>query len=327
MSIFKGLRRFRDQRSGWFRVIGYCAALSLFTGAFQIRHARAEVADQSVAIGRQLLSVVETTKSEMTKISLNGETIYAGNSVSNEAPATVLSRYAEFCEKNSAQNVDEWKKLATEDVKDVVPTGHGATVTRGGDGSEEGTVLCFTRSEKSKASLSDALSNFAQTGELGAIGALRYVYARKTEKGGTHILSAWTLDSFNMKKLAPEGTADVRGQDFDNLPLARPENSQRILSSRVEGMPYGINVYESDQEPAAVAADFDKKLISQGWGGIDVEMSKNAVDAPKGTVGHIYEKDGIVLSLSSHIEKKKTVTALGLAGVDALAASTPSKRR
>ena len=319
--------RFRKQRGGWLRVIGYCGALGLFTGVFQIRHARAEVADQSLVVGRRIMSVVETTRSDVTKISLNGETIFAGNALSDESPGKVLGRYAEYCAKNAAQSPEEWKKLATDDVKNVVPNaGDGATVMRGGDGDEEGTVLCFTRSASSKVSLNEAISNFAKTGELGELGSLRYVYAKKTENGGTHILSAWTLDSFNIKKLAPEGTEDVRGEDFKELPLARPENSQRILSSRVEGMPYGINVYESDQEPKAVAAAFDEKLLKQGWVGIDVELSKYSADAPKGTVGHIYEKDGIVLSLSSHPEKKKTVTALGLAGTDTLASTTPHKR-
>jgi hypothetical protein len=236
----------------------------------------------------------------------------------------VLTRYAEHCEANSAQPPEEWRKLANPGSKNAVPVpGDGATVTRGGDGSEEGSVLCFTRSAGSKASVKDALTNFAQTGELGALGGLRYVYAKKTARGGTHILSAWTLDSFNVKKLAPEGNADVRGADFDQLPLARPDGSQRILSARIEGQPYGINIYESDQEPVAVASAFDAKLIKEGWIAIDVELAKHSPDAPKNAVGHIYEKDGMILSLSSHPEKKKTVTALGLSGTDAMASNAP----
>ena len=97
------------------------------------------------------------------------------------------------------------------------------------------------------------------------------------------------------------------------------------MSARVEGQPYGINIYESDQEPAAVAKAFDEKLITQGWIGIDVELAKHSPDAPKNAVGHIYEKDGMILSLSSHPEKKRTVTALGLSGMDAVAAAA-SKR-
>lgn len=324
MKIFT---KFRDQRGGWLRVIGYCAALSLFTGVFQLRHARAEVADQSVVVGRRVLSVVDTTSADMTKVSLNGETIFVGSSLTDESLPTVLTRYAEHCEANSAQAPEEWKKLANPDAKSALPVpGDGATVTRGGDGAEEGTVLCFTRSAGAKASVKDALVNFAQTGELGALGSLRYVYAKKTGNGGTHILTAWTLDSFNVKKLAPEGREDVRGEDFNSLPLTRPENSQRMVSARIEGQPYGINVYESEQEPAAVASAFDQKLIKEGWIAIDVELSKHSPDAPKNAVGHIYEKDGIVLSLSSHIEQKKTVTALGLSGMNAVASSGAPKR-
>jgi hypothetical protein len=318
--------RFRKQRGGWLRVIGYCAALTVFSGAYQLKHARAEVADQSLIVGRRMLSVVDTKSADITKVSLNGETIFVGSSLTDESLPTVLSRYAEHCEANSAQSPEEWKKLASPDSKNAVPVpGDGATVTRGGDGSEEGTIVCFTRSAGSKASVKDALTNFAQTGELGALGGLRYVYAKKTARGGTHILSAWTLDSFNVKKLAPEGNEDVRGSDFAQLPLARPDGSQRILSARIEGQPYGINVYESDQEPAAVASAFDEKLIKEGWIAIDVELAKHSPDAPKNAVGHIYEKDGMILSLSSHPEKKKTVTALGLSGTDAMASNTPKR--
>lgn len=319
--------RFRKQRGGWLRVLGYCAALTVFTGGYHLRHARAEVADQSLIVGRRVMSVIDTTSADITKVSLNGETIFVGSSLSDESLSTVLTRYSQHCEANSAQSPEEWRKLSNPDANSAVPVpGNGATVTRGGDGSEEGSVLCFTRSAGSKASLKDALTNFAQTGELGALGGLRYVYAKKTGAGGTHILSAWTLDSFNVKKLAPEGNEDVTGADFSELPLARPENSQRLLSARVEGQPYGINVYESDQEPAAVASAFDQKLIKEGWIAIDVELAKHSRDAPKNAVGHIYEKDGMVLSLSSHPEKKKTVTALGLSGLDAVAAASTPKR-
>jgi hypothetical protein len=95
--------RFRKQRGGWLRVIGYCAALTVFSGAYQLKHARAEVADQSLIVGRRVLSVVDTKSADITKVSLNGETIFVGSSLTDESLPTVLTRYAEHCEANSAQ--------------------------------------------------------------------------------------------------------------------------------------------------------------------------------------------------------------------------------
>src|SRR5205085_8852241 len=156
---------------------------------------------------------------------------------------------------------------------------------RSGD-DNEGTVLCFVKGNESKPTVGEAFKAFNDTGELGAIGQLRYAYAKKTKKGNTHVLTGWTTSKFNLKNILPEDGKDVRGNDFAEIP--RPKDSQRILATRVEGTPFGVNVYKTDQAPTEVAKTYDETLIKQGWVALDVELSKKA-NEPKerGAVGHI----------------------------------------
>src|SRR5262249_10562784 len=108
----------------------------------------------------------------------------------------------------------------------------------------------------------DRLKAFVKTGDFGEMGKLRYVMAKKTPKGRTHAVVAWTDGSFNVKRMFPK-EGDTPGSDPDDAP--RPANAKRILTAGVEGAPYGVRVYDAAGTPAEVLAVFDGAMPKNGW--------------------------------------------------------------
>ncbi len=311
------ISRMRPERKkhvrGLVRAAAYIGALGLVFGAIQIRHARAEVRDRTMELGRQMARLANASQHDVNRLTINGQTMYIASSLAHDPPNKILDRYQTYCEENAAQSPEAWKDLAKKsdapaDKKPFLSTG----VLRAGD-TREGTVTCFTKTASSKSGIGDAMKSFAQTGNLGDLGAARYVYSRVTDQGNTLVLTAWTDDKFNVPSFVGEEGKEAQGEDFAEIP--RPTDSSRVFSARLEGTPYGVNVYRSKQPPSVVAKFYDEELIRMGWMAFDVEMENRDNTDGKPQVGRAYEKDGVILSLMSKLDTVDgTFTALGLAG-------------
>jgi hypothetical protein len=300
---------------GLARAGAYVVALSLGLGAFQLRAARAEMKDRTVELGRQMMQLARATDHDVNKLSLNGQPIWIGSSTTSDSVEEVLGRYEGACKASAAQPSEDWRELATRAAaKKADPSRMPDGVMRAGT-PEEGTIVCFTRGSASRPTLKEALTSFVETGELGALGNLRYVYAHTSARGKTTVLTAWTDDTFNLAELAPPDGEDARGADFPGLP--RPEGAQRIFAAKVEGTPFGVNVYRSKQPPERAIAFYEAEMGKAGWRGVDPELERYGDEGARETraTARLYEKDGAVLTVASHVKDGDTVTALGLAGV------------
>lgn len=317
MNLF--IRRHSPQKikhlKGLVRAGVYLGALGLVFGAIQVRSARAEVKNRTLEMGRQMKELAKATQHDVNRINLNGQTMFLGSSSAEDSVKGVLDRYQGYCQKNLAQPADSWRKLAAD--KNAPPPedtllGGGVMRTDAGD---EGTVICFTKGAESKATTSEAFKSFGETGELGAIGGLRYAYAYKSAKGNTVVLTAWTDDKFNLVKMVPEDGKDSGGADFEGLP--RPPGTQRVLSAVVEGTPFGVNLYRGGASPEKVMEGLDAQMHERGWFTFDTELDKRPeFESEKNKpLAHVYEKDGIVLTVSSHRDDLGVLTGFGLAGV------------
>jgi len=282
-------------------------------GVVQLRSARAEVGDRSIEFGRQMMQLANATNRDLNKLTFNGQPMWLGSGIANDSTAAILDRYESYCSKNIAQPTESWRELANKaDAsvdKSFISTGIMRSGTKTGD---EGSVICFTKGENSKGSVADAVRAFGETGQLGAFGNLRYAYAKKTESGRTLVLTAWTDDKFNLKDLVPKEGKDAGGADFPELP--RPPASLRIFAAQVEGSPFGVNIYQSQDAPTEVAAFYDNEMIRRGWRGFDPKFEDKDVDR---SFARLYEREGVVLTLVSGVRDGATVTALGLAGASA----------
>jgi hypothetical protein len=316
----------RKKRRGLLRAAAYLTALSGVFSLIQIRQARAEVGDRTVEVGRQMMALANATQHDVNKLNLNGQSLFMGSSLAKDGVSAVLDRYEATCQKNRAQSGEEWTKLVNDSAAPSdrkAGIGNGGIVRSGDDA--EGAVICFTKTSQSKATFSEAVHTFAQTGELGALGAVRYVYARKSEKGNTLVLTAWTDEQFNLKSFMGDKTKDCAGEDFAGLP--RPKDSIRVISGRVEDTPFGVNIYRSKNTPGEVATAFDAKLTGEGWTALDPELENKDPSDKHHPVGRIYEKDGVVLTMASHLEPDSTFTTMGLAGVTGQLDSGTDKKK
>ena len=312
---------------GGLRAGGYLCVTMLAFSAYSIKVARAEMKQTSLSIGREMLQFVQASNQSITPISLNGQMMYMGSAVTDDKVDDVLDRYDEACRKDPGQPNLGWKDVQLdrgpdsakkEDAPDIVSKG----VMRAGDG-HEGSVLCFMRGENTKPSTQEAWTSFVQTGELGALGKARYVYAKRTQNNHTLVLTAWTGSKFNLKEMMPADGGDAPGEDFPQIP--RVPHASRALSARAEGLPYGINVYKTTDSPQETLAYYDKAMVSAGWRGIDPEL-----DPKTEGYGRNYLRDGVALSLGISVQKEGNFVALGLAGVGAdspEASPTPSVSR
>jgi hypothetical protein len=308
----------RKHLAGLLRVLAYASGVGVVCGALSIRTARAEMGDQALVVGRQIAALTQPTSVDVTSLSMNGQSIFVGNFLSDDHVTNILDRFEAHCRSNAAQTPESWRELSKR-VKDEREIQNKplfkAGILRSGAGDLEGTVMCFERGDESKPTMLEALKTFGETGDIGAFGQLRYAYVKRTTKGKTHVLTAWTTGHFNVHDMVPKDGADVPGSDFGEVP--RPENAQRVFSARLEGTPFGNNVYTTDAAPKDVAASYDKKLTSQGWTAIDTELDRFPEMKGKGVVGHVYEKDGVVMTLAAHPQGAKTFASVGLAGVQA----------
>lgn len=302
---------------GLLRAGAYVACLTLVVSLLAARAARAEIADRALVLGRTMAQLAGAKMHDTNAVTLNGQLLRLGSSLSNDTPAAVLDRYEAHCQATLAQPGESWSALAG-----VTPKSGGGLLERAGilrGGSDtEGNVLCFTKSGRSKPTAREALEAFALSNDLGDLGSVRYVYAYRSEKGGTVVLTAWTDDRFDLGALAGDGTADAPGTDFPDLP--RPPASRRAFSATVAGLPYALNAYHTSEAPGPAVAFYDEPMQKAGWLKLDPELARHDAKgvAEADVHARLYEKDGVVLTVVGHaLETEGAQVLLGLAGVSA----------
>lgn len=315
---------------GLFRVMTYFSVITVACGIVSVRHARAEYENRTLAFGRQMIELAKASSHELTTINFNGQPVHVGSSVTVDTPDQILDRYKELCSTNRAQTElgditaliagetatsAEPSEEILQQLSDLQTTGEPELpelaktgALRVGDG-DEGAALCFVRGSKSKTSWAEALAGFYSTGDLGALGELRYAYARRGQNGTTHVLTAWTDSTFNLLEMMGDDGKDCAGEDFPELP--RLPNTTRIISARAEGTPFGVNVYKTKESPTKALAFYDEQMKTAGWFTYDPEMT----EAEHKGLGRAYLKDAVVVTLGTSVEGDGTYVAVGLAGV------------
>lgn len=315
-------------RRGLLRVAGYFSVVTIIATTISIRHARAEVEDQTLLFGRQMVELAKATNHEVTKINFNGQTLHVGSSVTPDTPEVVLARYEDYCDKNFGQ-IDDLKDANLAKFPDP-PTIAKAGLMRA-KAENDGAVVCFAKGPKTKSTSAAAFELFMTTGELGAFGDLRYAYASKNPSGKTLVLTVWTDSTFNLKQMIPSAEGqDAPGEDFAEVP--RVPSSQRIMSAKAEGMPYGVNVYRTSDAPGKTLAFFDREMKQRGWFTYDPELTAGGPDqgqppSEEHELGRAYMKNAVVLTVATTKQPDGNFVALGLAGVPEERASLPSPTR
>lgn len=280
------------------RLAAFSAAVSLGLGLVAARSVYGDVKTGALSMGRELgqLGDVGTKR----PLRLNGEPIFIASTTEDLSVQEILDDTETRCRQASAGMVADLSNLS-ETLKHPLPknlqTPQATGVLRE-DHGDNGMVACLVRDDGQPVSgvteIAKRLSAFAKSGDLSAIGRLRYVFAEKTKSGRTHAVAVWTEGPFNLYAFVPGAGKDAPGTDSPNAP--RPPSAQRILSADVEGVPYAVRIYNSAATPDEVVKSYDEALLGKGWTpafGVPGEgPAQRAFTRPGGDLIVATERDG-----------------------------------
>jgi hypothetical protein len=251
----------------WLRVSAYIVCVCLAAAALAMQYMYRNMQNSALEIGDELDKLGDI--GEKQPIILNGQRIYVASSVHELSVEETLDRAETLCKQGHPGQFNQ--------PPDQLLDSASTTLERGGNPSRamvrqerdnRGVVLCFAPPEgrvhdDSVRTKIKSFMGFMASGDLEAIGHLRYMYAKKTDSGRTHLIRVWTDGPFNLYAMARNGDKDAPGTDPDDAP--RPPDSVRLLSATVDVAPYAVRVYETRRTPTEISAAYDKEMPELGW--------------------------------------------------------------
>ena len=286
------------RRAGLLRVFAFGGAVSVAASTCALPSvARADLSEASMGVGAQMMEFADLLRAPRS-VSINGERMMVSSGVSKDDVKGTLDRFEAHCRAREGVTGELWRQITGANGDGAaLPEGSPLSLMRRED-ARSGLVMCLVRPAGRPArSLLGAVSEFARTHDLGALGALRYAYARRS-KGGTSVVTAWTDDRFDLDAMFPRDGADAPGTDSAYAP-APPGATRRLLAARIEGTPYGVRVYQSSAAPDAIYAAYAKAMAERGFTPLG---AADTAEDPSAGVGFL--KDGLLVAVSAGPDPK-----------------------
>lgn len=272
------------------RLAAFLCVVSLALAAVAAHRAHADVEDAALSLGDELGKLGEA--GEARAIRLNGQSVHVAASTEDVAIGDALDRFEAYCRGGSAGLADGFDELP-ESVRSRVPPSAGRRAAAGilrEETASRGVVACVVRpdgeAEGGVLDLVDRLGTLAESGDLSALGHLRYFHVRATAKGRSHVVAAWTDGPFLLSAMFPDA-GDAPGADPRFAP--RPPESVRLLSAEIDGVPYAVRLYDAAGTPERVFAAYDQAVRGRGF----TVLARNP-EHPTSGVYHRGESDLIV---------------------------------
>ena len=223
-----------------------------------LRSAHARLGEALLGFGDQLVKLQDLrANSAPRQLNINGLSLGVLTLSTDLAVPAALDRFQSLCRQRGGLQVPP--ALAAR----LGPARSAFDATFRQEGQGEGVLACIDSGYPlSVEQLTERLAAMHDTGDLAALGELRYVFARRSGTTTT-LLVFWTDGSAPLLKLFPP-TGDAPGRDPQNVP--RPEVSRRILSATEHGALYHLTLYKAgDQSPKALANWYRGALEAGGW--------------------------------------------------------------
>jgi hypothetical protein len=253
--------------------LGYAGAASLLIAWCWAERVSAEVEQASFDLGARLVMALGDVVSAPQAIAVNGQRLWVASKTTPLPVSDVLDRFDAHCLSAAGGPSPDVAPLEAA----VAVTAHEspsleqrALIRRAELPGRGGQLVCLAPNEPLSGfvDLGERLGALLTTGQLGALGELRYVQARPRAEGGSHVVSVWSAGPFNLFDALPRDT-DVPGDDPDRAP--RPPDATRILSASIPGRSYAIRSYVSQRSAAELAAYYANEMPKQGWAVIEAE--------------------------------------------------------
>jgi hypothetical protein len=230
------------------RLTALAAAMGVVVSFVCHRRAEAALRERLAALGGRMAPFLDDAASTEAprELHVNGVTLWLATGASARPPAEVRAWYAaRYAGKGSAM-----ERLG------------GLSAAVFGDDEQGGMAALDLGLVDGGAAWAARLAAVAR-GQIGEVGALRYLYYERTPSGGTRFLTMWSDDRFDLTRLAPDGDGDVPGRDVAGVP--RYPGSARALFSDERGRDGQLVVYTGVDSAFAAAAFYRARLPRLGW--------------------------------------------------------------
>ncbi|HQY61211.1 MAG: hypothetical protein IPF92_13605 [Myxococcales bacterium] len=277
----QALRNFRSRRSlaaggapeprvahghrvpGALRLGAYAAVAALALGAIGARAAHAEAGGAALSLGRELGALAaERGDPGGATVRLNGQAFHVAESATSRTVHEALDTVERACRERPGALSDLFAAVPARGTAGGLPYELPASFTRGivrNETEREGVVVCLV--DGARRPLPSALKAFAASQDLGDLGRVRYVYARRATDGATTALTlAWTDAHFDLKKIGAGGE-----DDGSEGRAPRPPGARRWLVAEVDGTPHATRFYDTRAPVADVTAHYDRALQDAGF--------------------------------------------------------------
>jgi hypothetical protein len=240
----------------------------LFAGLFFFvgHRAKADIHEVMLGFGAQMMRYDGADRQGAPRqLFMNGERMLLATASTTNSLDTVLDYYEQRCMRRDGGLEQGLMRVSGANRPGAPPVDERMidTTIRHETGAR-GYVMCLDMGEGAISidDLTERLTAFADTGDLGEVGHLRYVYVTD-EVTTRHVVTFWTEGTFNIAKMVPK-TGDAPGRDIDRLP--RPAGARRMLSAWEDGQPQSLTVYAfATQGQDALETFYRAELPRRGW--------------------------------------------------------------
>jgi hypothetical protein len=256
--------------------MGCAGAASLLFGWCSVEGVAAQVEQASFELGERLVLALGDVVSAPQAIAVNGQSLWVASKTTPLSVSEVLDRFDAHCVSGARALGAELGQLEAAATASTTPErasearGQRALIRRAELPGRGGQLVCLAPNEPLSGfvDLGERLGTLFTTGQLGALGELRYVQARPRAEGGSHVVSVWSAGAFNLFDALPRDT-DVPGDDPERAP--RPPDATRILSASIPGRSYAIRSYVSRRPALELVAFYASEMPKQGWTLLEAE--------------------------------------------------------
>lgn len=248
----------------------FLSAIGAVTFGLLLRSVRADVTELLSKVGEQMMEYPGAPQEPVRQLQLNGVRVSFRTQTVNAPFSDVLAHYETVCGTPAARLANPPTNLSSAHSNSLsIPEALRAMATQAVRNQSVGHVACldFGDAPQDLGALASRFLSFARTGDLRAVGKLRYVRARRiagSSNDKTLLFTMWADSAIHLDRMLPHASADAAGHDLVGVP--RPAGSQRILSAWEAQQPTGVFVYRVPASSAANLESFYRdQLPRSGW--------------------------------------------------------------
>lgn len=252
------------------RVFGFMVCVYAVAMFFAARSAKAEVDEILLGLGAEMMHHPGATEGNNQTLRINGATLQVRASQIDEPMGDVLDYFEVRCQARDGQTAAQLEELIADAPSPLADLDTSMVdATERYESSHRGFVACLDQGEEraDHESLMLKIQSYLDTGNISDIGHMRYVYAERISDDESYFITIHSDSDLNVFEMFPSD-GDAPGRDVEGIP--RPPDSNRILSSWVEGEPYAMNLYtSSERTPEEFVAHFREVLPAEGWAPVE----------------------------------------------------------